>query len=152
MSGVFLAEQIRQQQLAAALESRIKDSGQGASSMDYMQAALLMSKLSDPSGSSAAAQTDTSKLLAIAAAAAAKAAQDTGLAASVTPKAGSSKRSKKNTVASMLAASKGANESNRDAYNLLAHSLTPEELATAERATANPELTIEPIFKSKADK
>ena len=60
LSGVFLAEQIRQQQLAAALESRLD-----SQSFSAMQAALLMNKLKQ-----GAAVAETSKLLAAAAAAA----------------------------------------------------------------------------------
>ena len=75
LSGVFLAEQIRQQQLAAALESRLSESAKATSGSDFMQAALLMNKIN----TGGAAQTpggvldasETSKLLAIAAAAAA---------------------------------------------------------------------------------
>jgi hypothetical protein len=147
LSGAFLAEQIRQQQLAAALESSIKKSGGGSSAqsssgMDLMQAALMMNS----AGASAGGSSETSKLLAIAAAAAAQAAQDTGRS-----KSNSKKGQKKNTVASMLAASKaGTTGASQKAYNLLAQGLTPEELETAERATANPELTIEPIFKSNS--
>ena len=61
LSGVFLAEQIRQQQLAAALESRLD-----SQSFSAIQAALLMNKLK-----AGAAVAETSKLLAAAAAAAA---------------------------------------------------------------------------------
>jgi hypothetical protein len=60
LSGVFLAEQIRQQQLAAALESRLE-----TQSFSAMQAAMLMNKLK--------AGAETTKLLAAAAAAAASA-------------------------------------------------------------------------------
>ena len=61
LSGVFLAEQIRQQQLAAALESRLD-----SQSFSAIQAALLMNKLK-----AGAAVAEPSKLLAAAAAAAA---------------------------------------------------------------------------------
>jgi len=53
LSGVFLAEQIRQQQLAAALESRLD-----SQSFSAMQAAMLLNKLK--------AGAETSKLLAAA--------------------------------------------------------------------------------------
>ena len=58
LSGVFLAEQIRQQQLAAALESRLE-----SQSFSAMQAAMLINKLK--------AGAETTKLFAAAAAAAA---------------------------------------------------------------------------------
>ncbi len=48
---------------------------------------------------------------------------------------------KKNTVASMLMA-------NKQQQQKPMATLTPEELEMAERATGNPELTIEPLFKS----
>ena len=67
LSGVFLAEQIRQQQLAAALESRLD-----SQSFSAIQAALLMNKLK-----AGAAVAETSKLLAAAAAAAAASAGST---------------------------------------------------------------------------
>ena len=68
LSGVFLAEQIRQQQLAAALESRLD-----SQSFSAMQAALLMNKLKQ-----GAAVAESSKLMAAVAAAAAAASASTG--------------------------------------------------------------------------
>lgn len=132
LSGVFLAEQIRQQQLAAALESRLSYSNDVSSSSSSsttaaamtsaMQAALLMNKLKDAGAGATASE--TSRLLAIAAAAAQQAS---------TPTPSTSKRkSKKTTVASML----------RERSKL-----TPEELEMAEQSV-HPELTIEPIFRS----
>ena len=140
LSGVFLAEQIRQQQLAAALESRLD-----SQSFSAMQAALLMNKLK-----AGAAVAETSKLLAAAAAAAASA---SGASTSnATPSNTASEKKKaskaknlgmgdklnKTTVASLLAKSR----------ELAGAKLTPEELEQAERSWSQPELTIEPIFKA----
>ena len=155
LSGVFLAEQIRQQQLAAALESRLSDSSKasGSSAAELMQAA--MSKLGGGIGGGIGgigSTVDTSKLLAIAAAAAAAASSSQ----QQMPEASSSSRRrgrkngssrkvvpKKNTVASMLATGRWTGHAAGGAAQL-----TPEELEMAERATAYPELTIEPIFRN----
>lgn len=129
LSGVFLAEQIRQQQLAAALESRLD-----SQSFSAMQAALLMNKLK-----AGAAAAETSKLLA-AAAAASTASSSSGerKKANKGKNLGMGDKLNKNTVASLLAKSR----------ELSGAKLTPEELENAERSWTSPELTIEPIFKS----
>lgn len=116
---MFLAEQIRQQQLAAALESRLD-----SQSFSAMQAALLMNKLK-----AGAAVAETSKLLQLAA----------GSSSSQPPSAEKAKKANnkgrnlamgdklnKNTVASLLAKSR--------------------ELAGGDDSEP-PELTIEPLFK-----
>ena len=152
LSGVFLAEQIRQQQLAAALESRLSESsaagGKSAASAtsELMQAALLMNRLKEQQQSSSSTvlgASETSKLLAIAAAAAA-ASSGSSVAtpeqwAKQTKSSSRKVPPKKNTVASLLEQAK----SGRGQFG----KLTPEELELAERATGNPELTIEPLFK-----
>ncbi|XP_059099037.1 bromodomain adjacent to zinc finger domain protein 2B-like [Tigriopus californicus] len=139
LSGVFLAEQIRQQQLAAALESRLTQD-RSAASANLMQT-LLINKLTE-AGTGVTAS-ETSKLLAIAAAAAAngsdKSSSSSSSARVVSKNGRGSKKSqdKFGTVAALLAASK---ERNR---------LTAEELEAAEKSmNSNPELTIEPIFRS----
>lgn len=141
LSGVFLAEQIRQQQLAAALESRLTQD-RSAASANLMQT-LLINKLTE-AGTGVTAS-ETSKLLAIAAAAAAngsdKSSSSSSSARVVSKNGRGSKKSQQDnkfgTVAALLAASK---ERNR---------LTAEELEAAEKSmNSNPELTIEPIFRS----
>ncbi len=151
LSGVFLAEQIRQQQLAAALESRLSEStGKTAASSsatsELMQAALLMNRLKEQQEqqqqqSSVLGSTETSKLLAIAAAAAAASGAGSSSDQGVSWKQPKSRKAaaKKNTVASLLEQAKSGGQFGK---------LTPEELELAERATGNPELTIEPLFKS----
>lgn len=128
LSGVFLAEQIRQQQLAAALESRLD-----SSSFSAMQAALLMNKLK-----AGAAAAETSKLLAAAAAVASSSSSEKKKANKGGKNLGMGDKLNKNTVASLLAKSR----------ELSGAKLTPEELENAERSWTSPELTIEPIFKS----
>ena len=148
LSGVFLAEQIRQQQLAAALESRLD-----SQSFSAMQAALLMNKLK-----AGAAVAETSKLLAAAAAAAASASTAGGGGGGG---ASSSNSTASSTASEKKKASKAKNLGMGDKLNkttvasLLAKSrelagakLTPEELEQAERSWSQPELTIEPIFKA----
>ena len=155
---MFLAEQIRQQQLAAALESRLD-----SQSFSAMQAALLMNKLK--SGTSAA---DTSTLLAAAAAVSATSKEKTKAStqaqgqkprgrgrargrpaskiknsASVTIADSQNIRSgdklNKNTVASLLAKSRELSGG---------ATLTAYELEQVENSFSRPELTIEPIFRS----
>ena len=126
LSGVFLAEQIRQQQLAAALESRLD-----SQSFSAMQAALLMNKLK-AMGSTAAA----------AASAASMATSDTnsnsGSHKKQSSSSGSSRKKNssmdklsKNTVANLLAASRFASHQNES------------------DSESKPELTIEPIIKGQ---
>lgn len=123
---MFLAEQIRQQQLAAALENRLSYSNDSASAQmnSAIQAALLMNKLK--AAGAGATASETSRLLAIAAAAAQQASYSTP-----TSSRAGSRKSKKTTVASML------KERSK---------LTPEEIEMAENSV-HPELTIEPIFR-----
>ena len=132
-----MAEQIRQQQLAAALESRLD-----AQSFNAMQTAMLMNKLTK-----GAAVADTTKLL-LEAAAASEQKQNNSKSKT---KAGKGKTAKnnfglggdklnRNTVASLLAKSRELS---------CGTNLTPEELEQAERsALQQPELTIEPIFRN----
>lgn len=154
----MLAEQIRQQQLAAALESRLD-----SQSFTAMQAALLMNKFK--SGNTTA---DTSTLLA-AAAALSEASKDemnvnvqmqgkkskgrgrtrgrpsskTKVAADVDITDSQNIRSgdklTKNTVASLLAKSRELSGG---------ATLTAYELERVENSFSRPELTIEPIFRS----
>jgi hypothetical protein len=154
----LLAEQIRQQQLAAALESRLD-----SQSFTAMQAALLMNKFK--SGNTTA---DTSTLLA-AAAALSEASKDemnvnvqmqgkkskgrgrtrgrpsskTKVAADVDITDSQNIRSgdklTKNTVASLLAKSRELSGG---------ATLTAYELERVENSFSRPELTIEPIFRS----
>ncbi len=156
LSGVFLAEQIRQQQLAAALESRLSEStgksaaassstSAAATTAELMQAALLMNRLKEQQQQSVASSStldssETSKLLAIAAAAAAASGGTSVGQATSWSKSSKSKKvpPKKNTVASLLEQAKGGGLGK----------LTPEELMLAEKATGNPELTIEPLFNT----
>ncbi len=138
LSGVFLAEQIRQQQLAAALESRLSESGKssGTSTTDLVQAALLMNRLKEQQqqqqqgSSNTLGAAETSKLLAIAAAAAAASNPDHTAAwkSPTTTKSNRKVPPKKNTVASLLEQAKAGG------------------LGTS--TLSNPELTIEPLFKS----
>ena len=124
LSGAFLAEQIRQQQLAAALESRLAFSATDSATAQMnsaVQAALLMNKLK--SAGTGITASETTRLLAIAAAAAQQQQQ---------PTSSKGRKSKKSTVASML------KERSK---------LTPEELERAE-LSVHPELTIEPIFRN----
>ena len=140
-----MAEQIRQQQLAAALESRLD-----SQSFTAMQAALLLNNLKN--GSSV---TDTSSLLAAAAAAASSTTyqdnvtekqqkprgrargkskqnsrtKNNSVTVSESPQLGSGDKLNKNTVASLLAKSR--------------------ELSGSSSST-RPELTIEPIFRSSS--
>ena len=128
LSGVFLAEQIRQQQLAAALESRLD-----TQSFNAMQTALLMNKLK-----TGAALAETSKLLAAAAASSnspssAEKPKGRGRGRGSRGSKGSAsspyqQSSDKNTVASMLAKSR----------------------EHADGGLAHPELTIEPIYSSSS--
>ena len=117
LSGVFLAEQIRQQQLAAALESRLD-----SQSFSAMQAALLMNKLKAMGSTGQGAASSMASAAAAAAASAAMATSDNGSSKKRKSKSMADKLSK-NTVANLLAASRTAD---------------PDE---------PPELTIQPIFK-----
>ena len=113
-----MAEQIRQQQLAAALESRLD-----SQSFSAMQAALLMNKLK--AGAAMAASAETS----LTAATSNKPAEK-----KKSSKASTSMGDKlnKNTVASLLAKSR---------------ELTSDDLEQAEQTWNRPELTIEPLFR-----
>lgn len=155
MSGVFLAEQIRQQQLAAALESRLETT-QSYSAMQ--QAAMLMSKLSSgglpdvtaklvPASATGTADKKTkaspvhhSFLKHFSSSCELKYLIHVPLFQTFTVIAFAQGRGtgskKSNTVASLLASKKPSTK------------LTPEELEKAERFVSHPELTIEPIFKS----
>ena len=154
----MLAEQIRQQQLAAALESRLD-----SQSFSAMQAALLMNKLK--SGSTTA---DTSTLLAAAAAISATSKDEMKVNVQIQGKKSkgrgrgrgrpttkakieesiditdsqnirSGDKLNKNTVASLLAKSRELSGG---------ATLTAYELERAENSFSRPELTIEPIFRS----
>ena len=150
LSGVFLAEQIRQQQLAAALESRLD-----SESFSAMQAALLLNKMK-----SGATAVDTSSLLAAAASnhsqvdtnstkprgrgrPKSRPNANTKSSTSVTISNSSQLRTgdklNKNTVASLLAKSRELSGG---------ATLTSHDLEQAERSFSRPELTIEPIFRS----
>ena len=117
LSGVFLAEQIRQQQLAAALESRLD-----SQSFSAMQAALLMNKLK---AMGSTGQGAGSSMASAAAASAAMASDNGSSKKSRKSKPSMADKLSKNTVANLLAASR-------------THVADPDE---------PPELTIEPIFK-----
>ena len=129
LSGVFLAEQIRQQQLAAALESRLD-----SQSFSAMQAALLMNKLK-AMGSTAAA---------------ASAASAASFATSDSSGSGGNKKQsrKKNSAAAGM-------DSSKLSKNTVANLLAASRFATGGASSQNnesdseskPELTIEPIFK-----
>ena len=132
LSGVFLAEQIRQQQLAAALESRLD-----SQSFSAMQAALLMNKLKAAGAGMAAA--DTSSLASVASGVFSMSSSEKKKASKASSSSSSSHlamgdKLNKNTVASLLAKSRQ-------------QQLTSEELEQAERAWNRPELTIEPLFR-----
>lgn len=158
LSGALLAEQIRQQQLAAALESRLD-----SQSFSAMQAALLMNKLKTGGGTA-----DTSTLLAAAAALSDTSKNKNKANAQVQgkkPKGRGRGRGKsgakiencasvsilesdniragdklnKNTVASLLAKSRELSGG---------ATLTAYELERIENSFSRPELTIEPIFRS----
>ena len=154
----MLAEQIRQQQLAAALESRLD-----SQSFSAMQAALLMNKLK--SGNTTA---DTSTLLAAAAAVSATSKDEMKVNVQMQGKKSKGRgrgrgrpsakvknvasvditdsqnirtgdKLNKNTVASLLAKSRELSGG---------ATLTAYELERAENSFSRPELTIEPIFRS----
>ena len=129
LSGVFLAEQIRQQQLAAALESRLD-----SQSFSAMQAALLMNKLKAAGAGMAAA--DTSSLASVASGVMSMSSSEKKKAskASSSSHLAMGDKLNKNTVASLLAKSRQ-------------QQLTSDELEQAERAWNRPELTIEPLFR-----
>ena len=118
LSGVFLAEQIRQQQLAAALESRLD-----SQSFSAMQAALLMNKLKAMGSTGQGAASSMASAAAAAAASAAMATSDNGSSSKKRKSKSMADKLSKNTVANLLAASRTAD---------------PDE---------PPELTIQPIFK-----
>ena len=139
-SAMALIEQIRQQQLAAALESRLD-----SQSFSAMQAAMLMNKLK---------AAETSKILA----AAASAASGTTSQSHSEKKRASNNTTKsknlamgdklnKNTVASLLAKSRELAAA-ASTGSPAGAKLTPEELEKAERSWSQPELTIEPIFRN----
>ena len=115
-----MAEQIRQQQLAAALESRLD-----SQSFSAMQAALLMNKLK--AGAAMAASAETSLT---AAATSNKPAERKKSSKAASTSMGD--KLNKNTVASLLAKSR---------------ELTSEDLEQAEQTWNRPELTIEPLFR-----
>lgn len=130
LSGVFLAEQIRQQQLAAALESRLD-----SQSFSAMQAALLMNKLKAMGSTAAAAS---------AASAASFATSDSSSSG------GNKKQSRKKNSA---AASAGM-DSSKLSKNTVANLLAASRFATGgtshhneSNSESKPELTIEPIFR-----
>ena len=127
LSGVFLAEQIRQQQLAAALESRLD-----SQSFSAMQAALLMNKLK-AAGAAGMAGVDTSSLASGVMSMSSSEKKKASKASSSSHLAMGDKLNK-NTVASLLAKSRQ-------------QQLTSDELEQAERAWNRPELTIEPLFR-----
>ena len=153
LSGALLAEQIRQQQLAAALESRLD-----SESFSAMQAALLMNKLK--SGGNTA---DTSTLLAAASALgaskhesnvqnkkpkgrgrgrgrpASKVGDSSSLEMSGSRNLSSGDKLNKNTVASLLAKSRELSGG---------ATLSAYDLERAENSFSRPELTIEPIYRS----
>ena len=150
-----MAEQIRQQQLAAALESRLD-----SQSFSAMQAALLMNKLK--SGSSSA---DTSTLLAAASALGVsndesnvqtqnkkqkgrgrgrgrpvnKIMDSSSIEISGSQNIRSGDKLNKNTVASLLAKSRELSGG---------ATLSAYDLERAENSFSRPELTIEPIYRS----
>ena len=148
-----MAEQIRQQQLAAALESRLD-----SESFSAMQAALLMNKLK--SGGNTA---DTSTLLAAASALgaskhesnvqnkkpkgrgrgrgrpASKVGDSSSLEMSGSRNLSSGDKLNKNTVASLLAKSRELSGG---------ATLSAYDLERAENSFSRPELTIEPIYRS----
>ena len=146
-----MAEQIRQQQLAAALESRLD-----SESFSAMQAALLMNKLK--SGGNTA---DTSTLLAAASALgaskhessvqnkkpkgrgrgrpASKVGDSSSLEISGSRNLSSGDKLNKNTVASLLAKSRELSGG---------ATLSAYDLERAENSFSRPELTIEPIYRS----
>merc|ERR1712106_991775 len=115
LSGVFLAEQIRQQQLASELQNHL----QSSSSLTAMQALLNMGKLNSNGNLSAenARKQNESK----------GASKNLGRG-NVTTKP------KKNTVASLLAQTRGVPSNDR--------------LSDTSLASSHPELTIEPIYRS----
>ena len=130
LSGVFLAEQIRQQQLAAALESRLD-----SNSFSAMQTALLMNKLK-----TGAAVAETSKLLA-AAAAASTPTTSTSATVEKSRGRGRGRGSRKNGNAAAAAAATLSYRSKATVASMLAKT----------RESERPELTIEPIFRTSVD-
>ena len=130
-----MAEQIRQQQLAAALESRLD-----SQSFSAMQAALLMNKLK--------AGAETSKLLA-----AASSNSTVSVLRNERPKGRGKKQAQAQAQAQALAeAGVSTDKLNKDTVaSLLAKSR--EQLSFSSHQNGDdkfpkPELTIEPIFKS----
>merc|ERR1719233_412303 len=115
LSGVFLAEQIRQQQLASELQSHLRSS----SSLTAMQALLNMGKLNSNGNLSVESARK----------------QNDGKGASKNLGRGNvTTKPKKNTVASLLAQTRGVSSG--------------DQLSDSSLANSHPELTIEPIYRS----
>eukprot|EP00092_Neocalanus_flemingeri_P068100 GFUD01083168.1.p1 GENE.GFUD01083168.1~~GFUD01083168.1.p1 ORF type:complete len:2042 (+),score=445.04 GFUD01083168.1:252-6377(+) len=116
LSGVFLAEQIRQQQLASELQNHL----QSSSSLTAMQALLNMGKLNS-NGNLSAENLRKQK-------------EGNRGASKNLGRGNVTTKPKKNTVASMLAQTRGVPSNDKLSDNSLANS--------------HPELTIEPIYRS----
>ena len=153
-----LIEQIRQQQLAAALESRLD-----SQSFSAMQAAMLMNKLKAAETSKLLAAASSNTTGSTASTAAFNSSLGKGQNSDKKNRGGSSNNSgksknlamgdklNKNTVASLLAKSRelAASAGGLPVAASSSAKLTPEELEKAERSwSSQPELTIEPIFRS----
>jgi len=115
LSGVFLAEQIRQQQLASELQNHL----QSSSSLTAMQALLNMGKLNSNGNLSIESSRKQN---------------DSRSASKNLGRGNVTTKPKKNTVASLLAQTRGVPTNERLSDNSLANS--------------HPELTIEPIYRS----
>ena len=129
LSGVFLAEQIRQQQLAAALESRLD-----SQSFSAMQAALLMNKLKAMGSTAAAASAASAASFATSDSSGSGGNKKQSRKKNSAAVGMDSSKLSKNTVANLLAASRFATGGGTSQHN-------------ESDSESKPELTIEPIFK-----